>query len=129
MTGPEEVIDPNEKIVAGITSFGTNGNCAGIGGVYRIDKEDDLVWLNSFGFDTPDEPTVECDGLPRKKCMKSGCHYDQDTKTCTNDVEVEELKTRVDNAHPTQVEHNSGSSRSMISVCALTFMFVGYLNA
>jgi hypothetical protein len=33
-----------------VTSFGLNGNCAGTGGVYRIDREDDLNWLYSeFG--------------------------------------------------------------------------------
>jgi hypothetical protein len=37
------------NVVAGVTSFGLNGNCAGTGGVYRIDTADDLNWLASFG--------------------------------------------------------------------------------
>jgi hypothetical protein len=36
--------------LAGVTSYGLNGNCAGTGGVYRVDKADDLNWLNTeFG--------------------------------------------------------------------------------
>lgn len=35
-------------IVAGVTSFGINGNCAGTGGVYRVDRADDLNWLSTF---------------------------------------------------------------------------------
>lgn len=31
-----------------VTSFGLNGNCAGIGGVYRIDGADQLAWINGF---------------------------------------------------------------------------------
>ena len=38
------------SVVAGVTSFGINGNCAGTGGVYRVDRSDDLNWLYSaFG--------------------------------------------------------------------------------
>ncbi len=38
------------NVVAGVTSFGLNGNCAGTGGVYRVDRADDLNWLyGSFG--------------------------------------------------------------------------------
>lgn len=33
------------NVVAGVTSFGINGNCAGTGGVYRVDRSDDLDWL------------------------------------------------------------------------------------
>ena len=37
-------------VVAGVTSFGLNGNCAGTGGVYRVDRADDLGWLyEEFG--------------------------------------------------------------------------------
>ncbi|HET7770202.1 MAG TPA: trypsin-like serine protease [Chloroflexota bacterium] len=40
----------NSNVVGGVTSFGINGNCAGTGGVYRVDRSDDLNWLNSaFG--------------------------------------------------------------------------------
>lgn len=34
--------------IAAITSFGINGNCAGTGGGYRIDKAVDLAFINSF---------------------------------------------------------------------------------
>jgi secreted trypsin-like serine protease len=38
------------NVVGGVTSFGINGNCAGTGGVYRIDRADDLYWVYSaFG--------------------------------------------------------------------------------
>jgi len=38
------------NVVGGVTSFGINGNCAGTGGVYRVDRSDDLNWLYSaFG--------------------------------------------------------------------------------
>ncbi len=45
--GPNFIGDTN--VVAGVTSFGLNGNCAGTGGVYRVDTADDLLWLASFG--------------------------------------------------------------------------------
>jgi V8-like Glu-specific endopeptidase len=35
----------NTTVVGGVTSFGLNGNCAGTGGVYRVDRADDLDWL------------------------------------------------------------------------------------
>ncbi len=38
------------NVVGGVTSFGINGNCAGTGGVYRVDRADDLNWLyGTFG--------------------------------------------------------------------------------
>src|SRR5258706_1872431 len=38
------------NVVGGVTSFGVNGNCAGTGGVYRVDRIDDLNWLyTAFG--------------------------------------------------------------------------------
>lgn len=38
------------NVVGGVTSFGINGNCAGTGGVYRVDRADDLNWLyTTFG--------------------------------------------------------------------------------
>jgi hypothetical protein len=44
----------NSNVVAGVTSFGINGNCAGTGGVYRVDREDDLTWLyGAFGSHLP----------------------------------------------------------------------------
>ena len=45
--GPNFIGDTN--VVAGVTSFGINENCAGTGGVYRIDRSDDLTWLATFG--------------------------------------------------------------------------------
>ena len=42
-SGPTET-----KIVAGITSFGLNGNCAGTGGVFRTDRQDVLDFVRSF---------------------------------------------------------------------------------
>ena len=46
--GPNFINDTN--VVGGVTSFGVNGNCAGTGGVYRVDRADDLDWLyGTFG--------------------------------------------------------------------------------
>lgn len=40
----------HSNVIGGITSFGLNGNCAGTGGVYRVDRSDDLDFLYStFG--------------------------------------------------------------------------------
>lgn len=39
----------SSNVVAGVTSFGRNGNCVGTGGVYRLDRIDDLEWLATFG--------------------------------------------------------------------------------
>jgi hypothetical protein len=36
------------KVIAGVTSFGLNGTCGGTGGVYRVDRKDDLDWVNSL---------------------------------------------------------------------------------
>jgi hypothetical protein len=35
-------------VIAGVTSFGMNGTCAGTGGVYRVDRADDLDWIATF---------------------------------------------------------------------------------
>ena len=38
------------NVIAGVTSFGLNGTCGGTGGVYRVDRADDLNWLyGEFG--------------------------------------------------------------------------------
>ena len=38
------------NVVGGVTSFGLSGTCGGTGGVYRVDRADDLGWLYSaFG--------------------------------------------------------------------------------
>jgi hypothetical protein len=44
--GPQFLAGTN--IVAAVTSFGLNGNCAGVGGGYRVDQADDLDWLATF---------------------------------------------------------------------------------
>ena len=36
------------NVVAGVTSFGLNSTCAGTGGVYRVDRADDLNFLAGF---------------------------------------------------------------------------------
>jgi len=38
----------DSKIVAGITSFGVNGNCAGSGGVFRTDRQNVQDFINGF---------------------------------------------------------------------------------
>lgn len=35
-------------VVAGVTSFGINGNCAGTGGVFRMDRQNVLDFVNAF---------------------------------------------------------------------------------
>ncbi len=46
--GPNFIGDSN--VVGGVTSYGLNGNCAGTGGVYRVDRADDLNFLHgTFG--------------------------------------------------------------------------------
>jgi len=42
-SGPTET-----KIVAGVTSFGLNGNCAGTGGVFRMDRQNVLDFVRRF---------------------------------------------------------------------------------
>jgi V8-like Glu-specific endopeptidase len=50
--GPNFIGDSN--VVAGVTSFGLNSTCAGTGGVYRVDRADDLDWLyGTFGDHLP----------------------------------------------------------------------------
>jgi len=44
--GPNFLGDSN--VVAGITSFGLNGNCAGTGGVFRADRQDVLDFVNGY---------------------------------------------------------------------------------
>jgi len=44
--GPNFLGDSN--VVAGVTSFGINGNCAGTGGVFRMDRQDVLDFVTSF---------------------------------------------------------------------------------
>lgn len=44
--GPNFIGESN--VIAGVTSFGLNVTCAGTGGVYRIDRADDLEWIATF---------------------------------------------------------------------------------
>ena len=44
--GPNFLGDSN--IVAGVTSFGINGNCAGTGGVFRMDRQNVLDFVSPF---------------------------------------------------------------------------------
>jgi secreted trypsin-like serine protease len=44
--GPNFIDGTN--VIAGVTSFGMNGICAGTGGVYRVNRQDDLDWLATF---------------------------------------------------------------------------------
>ena len=44
--GPNFIGDSN--VVGGVTSFGINGNCAGTGGVFRMDRSWSLDWVSSF---------------------------------------------------------------------------------
>ena len=37
------------NVVGGVTSYGLNGECAGTGGVYRLDRAWNLNWLAGFG--------------------------------------------------------------------------------
>ncbi len=50
--GPNFIGD--SSVIAGVTSFGLNGTCGGTGGVYRVDRADDLGWLyDTFGDQLP----------------------------------------------------------------------------
>lgn len=44
--GPDFIGTSN--VLAGVTSYGLNPTCAGTGGVYRIDRADDLDWIATF---------------------------------------------------------------------------------
>ncbi len=44
--GPNFLGDSN--VVAGVTSFGLNGNCAGTGGVFRMDRQNVQDFINAF---------------------------------------------------------------------------------
>lgn len=38
----------DSQVVAGVTSFGFNGNCAGTGGVFRMDRQNVLDFVESY---------------------------------------------------------------------------------
>ena len=46
--GPNYLGDTNSNLIAAVTSFGKNGNCAGTGGVFRLDKTDVLEFIGEF---------------------------------------------------------------------------------
>jgi hypothetical protein len=43
----------SSNVIAGVSSFVLNGNCAGTSGAYRVDRADDLTWLATFGITPP----------------------------------------------------------------------------
>lgn len=43
----------DSNVIAGVTSFGLNGNCAGTGGVFRVDRQDVQDFINGFMAATP----------------------------------------------------------------------------
>jgi V8-like Glu-specific endopeptidase len=48
--GPVFFGGDDSNLLVGVTSYGLNSQCAGTGGVYRIDRADDLDWLyGDFG--------------------------------------------------------------------------------
>ena len=38
----------SSRVVAGVTSFGMNPTCGGVGGVFRVDRSWSLDWINTF---------------------------------------------------------------------------------
>lgn len=46
-SGGPILIEGSDTIV-GVTSFGLNGNCAGIGGAFRLDRDVELGWISGF---------------------------------------------------------------------------------
>ena len=52
--GPNFLGDSN--VVAGVTSFGKNGNCAGTGGVFRMDRQDVIDFVNEASASTASTP-------------------------------------------------------------------------
>ena len=41
-------IGTDSNVIGAVTSFGLNGNCAGVGGGFRIDRALELDWINGF---------------------------------------------------------------------------------
>ena len=46
--GPVLLANGDDMVLLGVTSFGLNRNCAGVGGVYRVDQQEDLAFINGF---------------------------------------------------------------------------------
>jgi hypothetical protein len=50
--GPNYIGDGEDRVVGAVTSFGINGNCAGTGGVFRVDRQN----VQDFIYDFIDSP-------------------------------------------------------------------------
>ncbi len=48
-SGGPVFLGTDSNVIGAVTSFGLNGNCAGVGGAFRIDRELELGWINGFG--------------------------------------------------------------------------------
>jgi len=46
--GPNYLGGDSSNLIAAVTSFGINGNCAGTGGVFRLDKQPVIDFVNGF---------------------------------------------------------------------------------
>jgi secreted trypsin-like serine protease len=46
--GPNFLGGDQSRVVAGVTSFGLNGNCGGTGGVFRVDRQNVLDFISGF---------------------------------------------------------------------------------
>jgi hypothetical protein len=47
-SGGPMFIGTNSNVVGAVTPFGLNGNCAGVGGAFRIDRALELGWISGF---------------------------------------------------------------------------------
>ena len=47
-SGGPNFLPGSDTVVAGVTSFGLNGNCAGTGGVFRMDRQNVLDFVQPF---------------------------------------------------------------------------------
>jgi len=42
------ILQTGTNVITGVNSFGLNGNCAGVGGAFRIDRQVELDWISGF---------------------------------------------------------------------------------
>ena len=47
-SGGPMFIGTDSNVIGAVNSFGLNGNCAGVGGAFRIDRALELGWISSF---------------------------------------------------------------------------------
>ena len=47
-SGGPMFIGTDSNVIGAVNSFGLNGNCAGVGGAFRIDRQIELDWISSF---------------------------------------------------------------------------------